>query len=80
MSLIGFAGPTGVILLGGGVSIAPAQTISSTLLGTVTDPSGSAIAGANVTARNEDTGDQRSTTTDSTDSFIFPSLLRGSTP
>lgn len=54
-----------------------AQTISSTLLGTVTDPSGRAVPGAIVTARNESTGDGRSTTTDDSGGFNFPSLLSG---
>ena len=54
-----------------------AQTISSTLLGSVTDPSGTFIPGAGVTAINESTGDQRPGTTDSTGGFSFPSLLPG---
>ena len=54
-----------------------AQTISSTLLGTVTDPSGKAIPAATVTAINENTRDQRSTATDGNGSFTFPSLLSG---
>src|SRR5437879_4606563 len=57
---------------------AQAQTISSTLLGTVTDPSGNVIPKATVVVTNESTGDQRSTTTDAAGSFIFPSLLPGS--
>src|SRR5262245_55170565 len=54
------------------------QTISSTLLGTVTDPSGNFIPGAVVVVINESTSDQRSSTTDPTGSFGFPSLLPGS--
>src|SRR2546425_12104347 len=54
------------------------QTISSTLLGTVTDPSGNVIPKAVVVVTNESTGDQRSSTTDATGGFNFPSLLPGS--
>ena len=57
--------------------IVQAQTISGTLLGTVTDPSGNVIPKANVTVINESTGDQRSATTDTVGSFAFPSLLPG---
>src|SRR5689334_7141101 len=52
-----------------------AQTISSTLLGTVTDPSGTVVPKANVVAINESTNDERSTTTDGSGNFSFPSLL-----
>src|SRR4051794_16533341 len=54
------------------------QTISSTLLGTVSDPSGNMIPRAVVVVINESTGDQRSSVTDATGGFIFPSLLPGS--
>jgi hypothetical protein len=54
-----------------------AQTISGTLLGTVTDPSGNVIPRANVFAISESTGDQRTAVTDPTGSFSFPSLLPG---
>src|SRR5438046_2534255 len=59
-------------------AIGPAQTISSTLLGTVTDRSGNVVPRASVVVTNESTGDQRSTTTDATGGFNFPSLLPGS--
>jgi len=45
------------------VPLASAQ-VSATLSGTVTDPSGAAVAAANVTVRNLDTGLTRTTTTD----------------
>ena len=54
------------------------QTISSTLLGTVSDPSGNMIPKAVVVVINESTGDQRSSVTDATGGFVFPSLLPGS--
>src|SRR3954454_2317750 len=55
-----------------------AQTISSTLLGTVTDPSGTVVPKASVIVTNENTGDQRTATTDQTGNFSFASLLPGS--
>src|ERR1044072_5971666 len=55
-----------------------AQTISSTLLGTVSDPSGNLIPRAVVVVTNESTGEQRSSVTDASGSFNFPSLLPGS--
>src|ERR1044072_2058506 len=55
-----------------------AQTISSTLLGAVTDPTGNLIPKAVVVVTNESTGDQRSTITDATGGFTFASLLPGS--
>src|SRR5262249_13056709 len=54
------------------------QTISSTLLGTVTDPPGNVIPRAVVVVTNENTGDRRASTTDATGGFGFPSLLPGS--
>ena len=41
-----------------------AQNITATVLGTVRDPSGSAVAGANITLANTGTGVTRSTKTD----------------
>ena len=66
---------TSVLLLASG---GQSQTISSTLLGTVSDPSGNVIPRAVVAVINESTGDQRSLTTDATGGFTFPSLLPGS--
>src|SRR5262245_58332404 len=57
---------------------AQAQTISGTLLGTVTDPTGNVIPKATVVVTHENTGDQRTSTTDAIGSFSFPSLLPGS--
>jgi hypothetical protein len=42
-----------------------AQTTSATIVGAVTDQSGSVVAGATVTVRNETTGDTRKVTTNS---------------
>ena len=55
-----------------------AQTVTGTLLGSVTDPSGNLVVGAAVTLMNEGTGEQRTATTDTTGGFSFPSLLPGS--
>src|SRR5438046_10303469 len=54
------------------------QTISSTLLGTVSDPSGNVVPRAVVVVTNESTGDQRWSVTDATGGYNFPSLLPGS--
>jgi Carboxypeptidase regulatory-like domain/TonB-dependent Receptor Plug Domain len=52
-----------------------AQTTTSTILGSVSDPGGAVIPGATVRVINETTGDSRSTITSETGAFIFPSLL-----
>ena len=69
-----------VLLLCLVVTTAPAwsQSTSSTILGAVTDPQGNAVAGSNVTLISEGTGDQRSSQTDSTGSFVFPAVPPGS--
>src|SRR6185295_6855975 len=48
-----------------------AQRTTATLRGTVTDPTHAVIAGANVTAKGEDTGLTRTTTTNSSGIFAF---------
>ena len=48
------------------VPIAPAQTVTGSITGEVTDPSGAVIPNAQVVARNLDTGVDSSTTTNST--------------
>ncbi len=54
-----------------------AQTFRGTILGTVTDPSGAVIAGAQVTVKNTGTGLQRSTTTSGDGSYSLPELPIG---
>jgi len=54
-----------------------AQTGSSALAGSVTDPSGGALPGVNVTATNNATGFNRTVTTGSDGSYRFPSLPVG---
>src|ERR1700722_5768704 len=56
---------------------AHAQVTGATLSGTVTDPSGGVIAGAEVTATNTATGVARDTTSDSAGLYTIPNLLPG---
>ena len=65
---------TAVVLLG---VIGQAQTFRGTILGTVTDNSGAVISGARVTARNADTGLERSTETSADGSYAIPELPLG---
>jgi hypothetical protein len=54
-----------------------AQIGGGSLVGTVTDPSGSAVVGAKVVANNVETGVSRSTETNETGYFEFPLLPAG---
>ena len=65
-----------VVLLLGMVWSAKAQS-TATLQGTVTDPSGAAVANAKVVVTNEATGVQSETVSDSAGAFLFPSLSIG---
>jgi hypothetical protein len=58
-------------------SQARAQVSGATLSGTVTDPSGAAIAGARVTITNKATSVTRDVTTDATGFYSAPNLLPG---
>jgi outer membrane receptor protein involved in Fe transport len=66
-----------LVLLALGVG-AGAQTFRGTILGTVTDSSGAAIAGATVTVKNLDTGLVRTVTTSADGSYSAPELPIGS--
>ena len=55
-----------------------AQTFRGTILGTVTDPNGAVVTGARVTARNVDTGIERTTTTDEQGNYTIAELQTGS--
>jgi Carboxypeptidase regulatory-like domain/TonB-dependent Receptor Plug Domain len=55
----------------------PAQTFRGTILGTVTDASGAAIAGAGVTIKNTGTGLTRTVTTSDDGSYAVPELPIG---
>jgi hypothetical protein len=54
-----------------------AQTVSSSLFGTVLDPSNSAVPSASVTLTDKDSGSVRSVATDSTGVFRFLNLTPG---
>jgi hypothetical protein len=51
-----------------------AQTTTGTIRGYVKDQNGTAVGGADITARNTETGVQRATTSRADGSFIFPGL------
>ena len=57
---------------------ANAQVTGATLSGTVTDPSGSVVAGAEITIKNNGTGIVRTVTTDTAGLFSAPNLIPGS--
>src|SRR4051812_36765602 len=50
------------------------MTVTGTISGTVTDPSGQVVPAANVTITSEKTGDNRSVTTSSTGAFTFVAI------
>jgi hypothetical protein len=58
-------------------SVAFGQTITGSVTGTITDPSGAAIAAAKVTATNTDTGVQTSTTTNTDGVYVIRFLQIG---
>ena len=51
-----------------------AQTTSTTILGTVSDPSGAVVAGAKISAINKGTGVKREDVTSTTGDYSFPLL------
>jgi hypothetical protein len=63
-----------VLLLAGSLA---AQTFRGTILGTVTDPSGAVISGANVTIHNVNTGQDRNTVTSGDGSYAVTELPIG---
>src|SRR5215831_1689160 len=56
---------------------ASGQAVSGTILGTVTDATGAVRPDARITAINEGTGLQRTTTSDANGEYTFPSLPTG---
>jgi carboxypeptidase family protein len=72
---------TQLLLVGMAVLIAQvaihAQTTNGSLSGTVADPSGAVVPGANVTVTNADTGAERSAISSSTGTFDFQALQPG---
>ena len=61
-----------VLVMAGGY--AHAQTVTATLSGTVTDPTGALVQGASVTIINEATNDARATETNKSGVFAAPNL------
>jgi len=56
---------------------APAQQVTGAIVGTVVDPSGAAVAGATITARDTDRGTSLTTRSDATGSFGLPDVPAG---
>ena len=54
-----------------------AQFDTGQIAGYVKDPSESIVTGASVTVRNENTGEQRQTTTNASGYYVFPNLVVG---
>jgi hypothetical protein len=54
-----------------------AQTVSTQILGLVTDSTGAVVPGATITAKRTETGDVRTTTSNDTGNYIFPILDSG---
>jgi len=61
-----------LIVLAGGIAFS--QTVSTQILGLVTDATGASISGATVTARRVETGDVRTTQSNDSGNYIFPLL------
>ncbi len=57
--------------------VAHAQVTGATLAGTITDPSGAVVAGAQISAKNTATGVVRTATSDSAGLYTLPNLLPG---
>src|SRR5262245_50425093 len=76
MRLRALSAATAAVLL---LSVAPtfAQRTTATIRGTVTDQTKSVIQGAKVTARGEDTGFRKTTTTNATGQYSFTELPIG---
>ena len=64
------------VLLFPGITLS-AQVVGGTISGTVYDASGASVAHADVTLRNEETGNQRILTTDAAGSYAAPSIPVG---
>ena len=57
--------------------VAPGQTTTGSIVGTVTDPSGAAVTGATITLTSTATGEGHSTTTDASGNYQFVLLPPG---
>jgi len=58
-------------------TVASAQESSARLLGTITDPTGAVIPGANIMAHNVATGLERKTVSNATGEYLIPGLPIG---
>src|SRR5262249_40166816 len=58
-------------------AVASAQTFRGKILGTVTDPNGAVVSGANVTVKHTSTGLERATTTDDAGNYTVAELPIG---
>ena len=67
-----------VLLLAGLAIPAAAQLDTGSISGVVTDPAGSVVRGATITARGTDTGTTYSTVSSSAGYYVFPSVRTGS--
>lgn len=65
-----------LFLLAAAISLS-AQTVSTEILGLVTDPTGAVIPNAEITARRVATGDLRTARTNETGNYVFPLLEVG---
>ncbi len=66
----------GLVVLLSSILIAQV-VITSTVVGTVTDPQGATVPGARVTLKNVDTGVQWTASTNSEGNYQFPNLIAG---
>lgn len=66
-----------LLTLIGGAAATPGQEVTATITGTVTDPSGAAIAGANVTATSAERGEKYNAVTNDAGIFRIPLLPVG---
>ena len=65
----------GIVLVAAG--LLAQVVITSTIVGTVTDPQKAVVAGASVTLANQDTGATWRATTDDSGAYQFPNLIAG---
>jgi hypothetical protein len=68
----------GLALLVSAAPVSSAQSVYGSIVGTVTDPSGAAIAGAKVTLTNLATNEPRAAVSDGNGDYTFVNLLPGS--
>src|SRR5215469_9629213 len=66
-----------LVLLLGFVSGLSAQTTNGTITGTITDATGAAAPGVQIQVANQDTGEQRTATTQDNGTYIVPQLPPG---